>query len=202
MWLSDCKVPTSCGCKTNANCPSTIITFDSLYEVFVLICIWYVLILGFDLTWCCALWQNTTTLVLTVLMSLFQESCLLWSNILNLSHVGMFLLERRGFLLVVLPNKPYSFSLFLTGLSWLLTFNMITEACRVRDVSQVSCNLSEHCTVGPWSEFVGMSTPGKTGHSHKCFPLVNNISHSRMTDSFFGNGCNPPQTDGQGQLLL
>jgi len=39
----------------------------------------------------------------------------------------------RGFLMITLPKKPYLFSFLLIVLSWTLTFNMLTEACRVWD---------------------------------------------------------------------
>ena len=53
-------------------------------------------------------------------------------NFPNLSCAAMFFLEWLS--PANLPNKPYVFSLFLIVLSWTLTFNMLTEACRVWDV--------------------------------------------------------------------
>ncbi|MEE6525446.1 hypothetical protein FKM82_025458 [Ascaphus truei] len=55
--------------------------------------------------------------------SIVHCSIVLWScglfrcNFANLSRAAMFFLERRGFLLATLPNKPYLFSLFLIVLS-------------------------------------------------------------------------------------
>lgn len=43
-------------------------------------------------------------------------------------HAAVFLLERRGFLFQTLL---YPFGVFLIVLSWILTFNMLSETCRV-----------------------------------------------------------------------
>lgn len=74
-----------------------------------------------------------------------------------------------------------------------LNFNMPTEACRVWDASlfcfRFFCSFSEHYMVWPWSELAGTSTPGKTGNSLNCLPLLNSPSCCRMMDfKLFGNG--------------
>ena len=87
-----------------ARCPGPVA--DSWYEAFVLICcVWFS-----SNIWCHSLVSS------------------------NLSCAAMFFVEVRGFLLQFFQNKPHLFSLFLTVLSWTLTFNLLTEACRVWDV--------------------------------------------------------------------
>ena len=87
-----------------------------------------------------------------------------------------------------LPNKPYLLSLFLIVLSWTLTFNMLTEVCRVWDVALFFCILSGHCTVWAWGELALTSIFGKTGNWLKCSLLVNNHSLCRMMNlKLFGN---------------
>ena len=76
--------------------------------------------------------QSSTT-VFDSWSEVFVLICCVWfsfrCNLTNLSCAAMFFLERRGFILANLLNKPYLFSLFLT-VPWLPT-----EACRVRDVA-------------------------------------------------------------------
>ena len=114
--LNNCKVPRSCGCRTSPfHQPSTTI-LESFYVVFCIIII--------------------SALFSSVQRTLFQKSCgLFWYNFANLSRAAMFILERVVFLPEILPNKPSLFSLFLIAVSWTLTFNMLTEACRVWDVA-------------------------------------------------------------------
>lgn len=47
----------------------------------------------------------------------------------------MLFLERRGSFPEILPKKPCLFSLLLIALCLILIFNMVSEACRVCDVS-------------------------------------------------------------------
>ena len=68
-----------------------------------------------------------------------------------------------------LPNQPSLFSLFLIVLSWTLTFNMLTEACRVWDVALgffvVSLSIAQSPHILGWNCWC--STPGKIGQTSK-----------------------------------
>ncbi len=97
---------------------------DFWYEVFVLI-----RLLGFHQTCCCALWPKISTLVLSVVLEVLWFVQMQLCKPKPCCHV--FFLERRGFLLASLPNMPYLSHIFLTVLSWTLSFHMLTEACRL-----------------------------------------------------------------------
>lgn len=86
-------------------------------------------------------------------------------------HLCFRVLLMRNFLLPVLPHSLYSSSLFLIVLSWTLTFNMLSEPCRVWDVA-LSFFYLEHYMVWPWVASPGMSTPGKIGSWLEWFSLV------------------------------
>jgi len=67
-----------------------------------------------------------------------------------------------------LPKKPYLFSFFLIILSWTLTFNMLTEACRVWDVAFMGFSKFLWALhVCPFHMFFSPSllSPGKLLHS-------------------------------------
>jgi len=116
---------------------------------------------------------------------------------------AMLFFRDKRLLPVTVPNKPYLFSLCLIVLSWTLTFNMLTEACRVWDAAPgFFCSFSEHCTVWPLGELAGTSTAGRIDSCFECF--VSNISHCRMMDfKLLGKYLkNPSQIDEQQKLLL
>jgi len=94
---------------------------------------WYAVV-GFLQTCCGALWPNISTLGLFVQKKLFQK-CFVQMQLYKPKLCCHVLFRAKRFSPATLPNKPYLFSLFLTVLSWTLTFNMITEACRVWDVA-------------------------------------------------------------------
>ena len=56
-------------------------------------------------------------------------------NFVNLNCAAVFLSETGGFFLEILPNEPRSYSFFVIALPWMLTFNMLNEFCRSRDVA-------------------------------------------------------------------
>ena len=67
-----------------------------------------------------------------VLMRL--KSCDLFRfSFVNLSHASMYLLDRRGFLLKTLLNKPYFFSHVFNCV--VMDFNLLNEACIIQDIS-------------------------------------------------------------------
>lgn len=74
--------------------------------------------------------------------------------------------------LATLSNEPCSVSRFPTALSWVLTFNMLTEVWWERCCSWVF-GAMHSLMLG---EFAGASAP--TGSCPECFPLVNNRSLS------------------------
>jgi len=119
-WTARCP-----GLRTSPNHQPSTTVLDSWYDMF-----------GFLQTCCCALWPNISTLVWSVQRTLFQKSCGLFRCIFtNLSCAAMLLFREKRLSPATLPNKPYLFSLFLIVLSWTLTSNMLTEACRVWDVA-------------------------------------------------------------------
>lgn len=121
-------------------------------------------------------------LVLAFWRTLFQESYGLFRYFVNLRCAAMLFLDRRGFLLVIISNKPFF-------ISWTLTFKMLSEVCSVRCSSWVFCCLSEYYTDWCRDEFAGISTPGKTSNSYQCFPLGNNLPYCTIIDfRLFGNG--------------
>ena len=74
-----------------------------------------------------------------------------------------------------LPNKPYLFSLIV--LSWTLTFNMLTEACRVWDVAHLLFAVSLSITQSDFGvNLLGRPLMGR-------LTAVNNLSLCWMMDS-------------------
>jgi len=93
--------------------------------------------------------------------------------------------REKGFLLTTIPNNPYFFSLFLIILSWTLTFNMLTEACRGCSVALEFFVISLSLTLLRLQQ---LATPWKTGSCMVSFLLVN-LSHCRvMLSRLFGDG--------------
>lgn len=94
----------------------------------------------------------------------------------NLSCTAMSFLERRGYNPATLSISHACTIFFILVLSWTLTSNMPTEACRVWDVA-----------------------PGMTGNCLECFSSVNNLSHFQILWKW---PYNLSQIDGQQHLLL
>ena len=120
-----------------------------------------------------ALWSNISTLVSSVQRTLFQKSwCLFRCNFTNLSCAAMFFLERRRFLLQPIQTIHTCSVFSLIVLPWTVTFNMLTEACRVWDaVCGLFCSFSEYYTVWPWGELARTSPAEKIGNCLRCFPF-------------------------------
>ena len=94
---------------------------------------WYA-VFGFLQTCCCALWPNICTLVFSKVI-VPEVSWFVQMQFANLSCAAMFFLWRRAFFLQSFQRSHTYSVFFLIILSWTLTFNMQTEACRVWDVA-------------------------------------------------------------------
>ena len=142
MVDSDCKVPWSCSCKASPYRQPSTTVLNIWYEVFVLIC-------------CVCFYTNVVLCIKT--KHLYFSHCLSQGKSLSPA---------------TLLNKLYLFCLFLILLSWTFTYNMLTEACRVWDVTLgIFSSISEHCTVWPWGELARTPTTGKTYNFLNVFHL-------------------------------
>lgn len=83
--------------------------------------------------WRSAFWPDICTMILFVQRPFLQMSCGFLRFNLNCSTISRF--REKMLSLTILTNRPYPFSLFLIALSCILTFNLLTEACKVWDVA-------------------------------------------------------------------
>ena len=144
-----------------ARSPGPVVKLSTLhpcFEVVSSICT-YMLCLVFTKTWHCYVYCGQISPPWAHMSEGHWARSLVVCSDSGFQCCTMFCLEIKGFLLATVLNKTYMCSLFLTLLLWILTINMLTEACRVWDVALVFFwNVSElHSPTLRW-----MPTFGKT----------------------------------------